>query len=102
MARIIFKVFFSLITGLVQVILWPINQLASGLLPDLSLVVTKFTYTLNNYVGRGLVWFFHILPSGVRSLIIIYIVVLISYYTISISIHAILKVYHIIQRVKFW
>lgn len=102
MARAIFKVFFSIITALVNIVLIPINALVSNFLPDLSLIISKFNYVLNNYLGRGLSWFFHILPSGVRSLVLIYIVILISYYTITLTIHGILKVYHIIQKIKFW
>lgn len=102
MARAIFKVFFSIITALVNVVLLPINALVSNLLPDLSLIIGKFNYVLNNYIGGGLSWFFHILPTGVRSLILLYLVILISYYTISVAAHGILKVYHIIKKVKFW
>lgn len=102
MARAIFKVFFSIITSLVSIVLAPINILASSVLPDLTLIINKFNYALNTYFGRGLTWFFSILPSGVRSVVIIYLVILVSYYTITISIHGILKVYHIIQRIKFW
>lgn len=102
MARAIFKVFFSIITGLVSVILYPINQLASNFLPDLTLLINKFNYALNTYFGNGLTWFFNILPTGVRSVISLYLVILIAYYTITLTIHGILKVYHIIQKIKFW
>ena len=54
MARAIFKVFFNIIVALTNVILTPINILVSNLFPDLSLVITRFNYAINNYIGNGL------------------------------------------------
>lgn len=102
MARILFKVFFGIITTLTNVILTPVNLLVSGLFPDLSNIIARFTYACNTYLGGGLTWFYTIIPTNARNLITIYVTILISYYTISISVHAILKVYTIIKNVKIW
>ena len=102
MAKAIFKVFFGLIMTVTNIVLAPINLLINGLFPDLSQLIYKFNVALNTYLGGSLAWFFNIIPSSVRSLIIIYLTILISYYTISISVHAILKVYRIIKNIKFW
>ena len=102
MAKAIFNVFFKIIVGLTNVVLIPVNLLIAGLFPDLTLLVSKFNYVIETYLGGGLTWFFSILPSNVRSLVVVYITILISYYTISISVHAILKVYTIIKNIKIW
>ena len=102
MARAIFKVFFAIIVSLTNVILTPINLFVANLFPNLAQVLAKFNYACNTYLGSGLTWFWSIIPSGCKTLIIIYLTILISYYTVSISIHIILKVYTIIKSIKIW
>lgn len=102
MARAIFKVFFSIIVSITNAILTPIFSLLSPLFPDLSLILTKFNYVVNTYLGGGLSWFWNIIPTGARSLITLYLTIMIAYYTISITIHAILKIFEIIKRIKIW
>ena len=102
MAKAIFKVFFKIIVALTNVILTPINLLVANLFPDLSSIIARFTYACNTYLGSGLSWFYNIIPTNARNLVTIYITILISYYTISISVHAILKVYTIIKNIKIW
>lgn len=102
MFKALFNVLFSVITGLVNIILMPINLLVSTLLPDFSEVIATWRYTLDNIIGNGFSYFFSILPSNTRTAIVIYLTFLISFYTISISAHAILKVYTIIKNMKIW
>ena len=102
MARAIFKVFFKIIVSLTNALLTPVFSLLGSLFPDLSLILTKFNYVVNNYFGAGLTWFWNIIPTGTQSLITLYLTIMITYYTISISVHAILKVFAIIKRIKIW
>ena len=102
MFKALFNVLFSVITGLVNVVLAPINLLVSNLLPDFSEMVATFYYVLNNIIGSGFTYFFSILPPHCRSVVIIYLTFLVSFYTVSISAHAILKVYTVIQKIKVW
>lgn len=102
MAKAIFKVFFSIIVGLTNVILTPVNGLVRSLFPDLSQILARFNYAINEYLGGGLTWFWSIIPDNCKTIIVIYITILISYYTISITVHAILKVYTIIKNIKVW
>lgn len=102
MAKAIFKVLFKVITSIVNTILIPINVLAKNLLPDFTNMIATFNYVLNNILGSAFTWFFSILPPNCRTFIILYLSFLISFYTVSITLHAILKVYTIIKRVKVW
>ena len=88
MAKAIFNVFFKIINGVASVLLFPVNKL--------------FNTVVNNYIGDGVAYFFTILPPNTRSVVLIYLALLVSYYTVSISLHAILKVYTIIKNIKFW
>ena len=102
MAKAIFTVFFKVIVALTNIVLAPVNLLIMNLFPDLSNLMTSFNHVISNYFGSGMAWFFTILPVNVRGFVVIYLTILISYYTISISVHAILKVYTIIKNIKIW
>lgn len=102
MARAIFKVFFGIIETLVNVVLAPINLLIAGLFPSFSGLINNFNYVLNNYIGNGIRYFFSILPPTTRSMVLLYLSIMVSYYTITISVHAILKLYTVIKNIKFW
>lgn len=102
MFKALFNVLFKVISGIVNVVLSPINLLVSNLLPDFAEMVASWYYVLNNIIGNGFTYFFSILPPHCRNYIIIYLTFLISFYTVSISAHAILKVYTIIKNMKVW
>lgn len=102
MARAIFKVFFSIIVAITGAIVAPINALVVNLFPDLSNIINVINNILNNYVANGIAWFFNIIPSTARTLILLYLTILFGYYTISITIHGIIKAYEIIKKIKFW
>lgn len=102
MAKAIFNVFFKIINALLAVILAPVNLLVKNAFPDFSNMISTFNNFLNTYIGGSLSWFFSILPPNTRSIVLIYLALLVAYYSISISLHAILKVYTVIKNIKFW
>lgn len=102
MAKAIFNVFFKLINAIISVILYPINALVTGVFPDFAEMIATFNYVLDNYIGGGVAYFFSILPPTCRGIVLLYLTLLVAYYTVSASIHAILKIYTIIKNIKFW
>lgn len=102
MAKIIFKVLFNIMKTLAQGLLLPINAIVANAFPSFSELISTFNYVLNNYLGRGLSYFFNILPVHTRHLILLYLTILITYYTISFTVHAILKVFTILKNIKVW
>lgn len=102
MFKALFNVLFGVIVGIVNIILTPINLLVSGLIPDVSQMIATFNAGVTMFFNSSLNYFFSILPPNCRTFIIIYLLFLISYYTISFSVHAIVKVYKIIKAVKIW
>lgn len=102
MASAIFSVFFKIIVGLVNIVLAPINALVVNLVPDLSNALNTFNSAMIYAFGDGFTYLFSIMPPITRSVIILYLGFLITYYTITISAHAILKVYSIIKQIKIW
>ena len=102
MANIIFKVFFAIIKGIATSLLSGVNLLVANLLPNFASLLTALNNSITTFIGGGVTWFFSILPPITKQAVIIYLTFLVSYYTISITLHAILKIIHIIKRVKIW
>lgn len=100
-----FKLLFNGITGilanLLSVICWPINQIISGVVPDFS---EKLTYITNNLssVFSGLTWAVSILPPVVVTTLLFILTLEVAKHTIFTSTHALIKVWNLIQKIKFW
>lgn len=102
MAKALFKVFLNFIKSIVNIFLAPINALVVGLFPDLSNLLSSFNAFVEQFIGTNLAFFSHMLPPITRSMILFYLGLLISYYTISIVAHGVLKIIEIIKRIKIW
>lgn len=102
MIRYILKGFFMTIQALVNVFLLPINQLVVNVFPDFAQYITQFTTKIELYIGNNLSYFSDLLPPMTKELVLLYLTILLLYYTLSISVHAIMKVIHIIQALKIW
>lgn len=87
---------------LVNIVLTPINALVEGLFPNFTNLVNSFTDFLNQFFTPALNWFFSILPPNCQTLILFWLIFLVSFITITISVHTIMKVYTIIKNMKIW
>lgn len=102
MAKALFSVLLKFIKSIVNIFLTPINALVVNLFPDLSTLLSTFNSAVSQIIGGNIAFFSHLLPPTTRTFIIFYLTLLISYYTITISVHLVLKVINIIRRVKIW
>ena len=102
MAKTIFKVLLKFIKSVADLILSPINALVVNLLPDLSTLISTFNSGIQQYVAPNLSFFTHMLPPMTKNILLIYLTFLITYYTITITAHAILKIINIIKAIKIW
>lgn len=102
MAKAIFSVFLKFIKSIVNIFLTPINALVVGLFPDLSNLLSSFNAFVEQFIGVNLAFFSHMLPPNTRTMILFYLGLLISYYTISITAHGIYKIITIIKQIKIW
>lgn len=102
MAKALFNVLFSVIKTILNIGLAPINLLVVNLFPDFSNLISTFNNAVQTYIGSTIGYFSSILPPNTRNIILLYLTFLISYYTIVYSAHAIIKIFKIIQRIKFW
>lgn len=92
----------NVITSLLNIFLLPINVLIENIFPDMSSAISTFNNFINNYVGGTLSYFFSILPPIFRGLLVLWFTFVISYYSVYYSYLAIIKIWNIIQKIKFW
>lgn len=102
MAKALFNVFFKIIKSVVGIFLAPVNALVVNLFPDLSQLLTTFNAGVEALLGTGLGYFAHLLPPTTRVIILLWLAILLAYYGITVSVHLILKVIHIIKKLKIW
>lgn len=102
MAKAIFSVLLKFIKSIADIILSPINALVVNFLPDLSSLISTFNSAVERFIGTNLAFFANLLPPFTKNLILIYLGFLITYYTIVLTAHAILKVINIIKAIKIW
>lgn len=102
MIKGILKGILKMILAVLNIVLLPINALIENVFPSMATAIQNFTSFLNNVVGNNLVYFFHILPPIFRSLLITWFTFVIAYYGIYYTYLGILKIWDIIQKIKFW
>ena len=102
MAKALFSVLFKVIKSIATLVLTPVNLLVSNLFPDLSNLISTFNNSVTLVITGSMNYFFHILPPLCRGFVLLWITLLIAFYTVSFTLHAILKVYTIIKNIKIW
>lgn len=97
-----FNALLNFLVSVCNIFLAPINSIVSTYFPNVTQVINLFNSMVRNYLGSGITYFFSILPPNARNLVFLYITFLISFYTISLLVHAVIKVIEIIKAVKIW
>jgi hypothetical protein len=92
----------KIVTTLIGFILTPVNALFTNLFPDMSNAISTFNTFVNTYVGGALSYFFSLFPPIFRTLLILWFTFVIAYYSIFYTYKAIIKIFTIIQKIKFW
>lgn len=101
MFKALFKIIIDLLATLIQIVVWPINTLISNTLPDLSDKILSVTNTLNS-VFDSITWGLGILPNILVETLLFILLVEIGKHTIYVSTHTLIKVWNILQKIKFW
>lgn len=76
----LFTFILSLITKIVALILSPLTSAISALLPDLTSFVAKVVNFINTMLYMT-GWFFNLLPPGVKSVVLLYLSLLLVFFT---------------------
>lgn len=101
MFKLLFNGLTSILSNLLSIICWPINQLIINALPDISEKITYITDNLS-FVFSGLSWSISILPPVLVSTLLFILTLEVAKHTIFTSTHALIKVWNLIQKIKFW
>ena len=102
MAKALMKVIMKLVTGVLDIVLLPVNSLISTIFPDMTTAISNFNSFVNNYVGGTISYFASILPPITRNIIGLWLSFLVIYYGIVWSYTAIVKIFNVIRKIKFW
>lgn len=103
MINAIFTGLFKFLLNITKIFLIPVDALVSTAFPDFSEMVAVFYDGIGqSFIAQGFAYFGNLLPPNVRAFIILYLTLLIAFYTISLAVHGIVKVIEIIQSVKIW
>lgn len=102
MIKSILKGILKMILKLLNIFLLPINTLIANVFPSMSSAIQTFTNFVNNVLGNNLAYFFHLFPPIFRTLLFTWFTFVIAYYTIYYTYLGILKIWDVIQKIKFW
>ena len=92
----------KLVTNIINIVLLPVNALIGNIFPNFSSSVSQFNSFVTNYVGGTISYFSSLLPPITRNVIAIWLTFLIVYYGVVWSYSLIVKIYNVIQKIKFW
>lgn len=92
----------TVLTGVVSFLLTPINALVDNLFPDMANAIATFNSFVDTYLGSNLAYFFSMFPPIFKSLLVLFFTFCIAYYTVHFTYIALVKIFTIIQKVKFW
>lgn len=101
MFKALFNIILDLLATVIQIVCLPINLALDAALPDISSMLTQVTSNIGSIFGN-FSWIVNILPSIFFEFLLFIITVEIAKYTAYISIHGIIKVWNLFQKLKFW
>lgn len=101
MFQLLFKLILNLLATLLQTLLIIPNAIISNALPDLSSKILEVTQTITSMVGN-ITWALGIIPAPVIAALLFIITLEIAKHSIYVLTHMFLKVWEVIQKIKFW
>lgn len=101
MFKALFNIIINMLATIIQIIVWPVNQIISNTLPDLTDKITSVTNVFNT-VFNSINWAISILPDVVIEALLFIISVEVVMLAIHKSTHALTMVWNVLQKIKFW
>lgn len=97
----LFKIIFNLLGTIVQTICIIPNTIILNTMPDLSGKLLKVTGTIE-HLFDGLGWALGLIPTPVTEVLLFIITIEIAKHTIYVSTHTLIKIWNLVQKIKFW
>lgn len=101
MFKALFNVIINLLATVIQIICWPVNQIITNTLPDISTKLLEVSNALNN-IFDSITWALGLLPQSIIEILLFILTIEIAKHTIFKSTHMLIKVWNVLQKVKFW
>lgn len=101
MFKALFKLIFNLLGTIVQTICIIPNTIILKTMPDLTDKIVKVTATLE-HLFDGLGWALGLIPTPVTEVLLFIVTIEIAKHTIYVSTHTLLKIWNLVQKIKFW
>ena len=96
-----FNIIINLLASVIQIVTFPINAIITSTLPDLSTKIAQVNNGISSLFS-GIGWALGLLPPGVLPVLTFIIGVEIAKHTIFTSTHALITVWNLFQKLKFW
>lgn len=93
--------FLNLVATIIQVILIPVNLIITNVLPDLTSQINQVVNGISQLFS-GIGWALGLLPPGILPVLLFIITIEICKHTIWANAHMIVKVWNVLQKIKFW
>lgn len=101
MFKALFNIIINMLASVIQIVCWGPNQLITATLPDLSAKITFVTDNIGS-IFNSISWGLGLLPTAVVEVLLFIVLVEIAMHTIFKSTHGLLKVWNVLQKIKFW
>lgn len=101
MFKALFKVIFNLLATIIQLVCLPLNLIITNALPDLTTKINQIANTIND-IFSTLTWALGLIPDALVETLLFIVTVEIAKHTIFVSTHTLIKVWTVIQKLKFW
>lgn len=102
MGKALMNVIMKLVTGVINIVLTPVNALLEPLFPQsLSNAISNFSNLLSR-IGGIISWVANLFPPTFKELLLLALGITITYYTIAWTYTLMVKIYNVIQKIKFW
>ena len=101
MFQALFNIIINLLATIIQIIVWPINLIISTTMPDLTAQINQVNEGLTT-MFNGIGWALGLLPPGILGVLTFILGIEIAKHTIFISTHTLIKVWNLLQKLKFW
>lgn len=101
MFKVLFDIIIDLLATIIQIVVFPLNLAISTALPSFSSQLTSVTLAIGD-IMTALSWPLSILPPSTIAILLFIVGCEIAKHTIYISTHTLIKVWVLVQKLKFW
>lgn len=97
----LFNLMLNLISTIIQIIVFPLNAIITGLLPDVSQSITS---TVNGFTQlfSHLGWAINLLPETFIDILLVILTIRLAVMFIGNNTRRLINVWNVLQKIKFW